>query len=273
METREITRIEVPYPDTEALQLKISVGACRLKVTPMAAPAADTGTSAGAAHGDTWVTGTYDDPSGGLASKVVDEGPGMVKITQQSGISALKAPFSGAPRMELAVNTARPFALIVETGASETAFDLGGLPLTKLVFKQAAGKCDFDFSAPNPVEMDFMDIDAGAVTLAMRNLANANFTKMTLDGAAATYDFEFGGKLQRDAEVRMNTGVSTLRVAVPASTAARVTPGSVLGSLDIGDGLTKMEGAFLTEAAMTGSGPVISIAASMAVGVLKLAVI
>ncbi len=263
METRELTKIEVPYPDAGKLELKISVGACRLRVKPSE--------SAGATAA--WITGTYDDPSGGLASKIMDKGYGSVKITQQSSLSAFKTPFSGAPRMELELNRTKPFALNVETGASDSVFDLGALPLTRLVIKKGAGKCEVDFPAPNPVEMEEIDIDAGAVTLTMRNLANANFVKMTMDGGAATYNFDFSGELRRDASVKMNAGVSTLKMRIPAATAAKITPGSVLGSLDIGDGLTKKEGAFWTEAAVAGNSPVLSISASVALGALSLHVI
>ena len=263
MNTREATKIEIPYPETEApLKLRISVGACRLRVSP----------AEGRERAGDWVTGTYEDPGGGLASKIVDDGSGTVRITQKGSLSALKTPFAGVPRMDLALGKERPFALTVETGASDSVLGLGGLPLTSLVLKKGAGKSEVDFPEPNPVEMERIDINAGAVTLVMRNLANANFSRMSLDGGAATYDFDFGGELRRDAEVRLTAGASLVKVKMPAATAARIVPGSVLGSLDIGDGLTKKEGAFWTEAALAGRTPVIKVTASMALGSLSLQV-
>ncbi|MHB1326247.1 MAG: hypothetical protein ACYDGS_09905 [Thermoleophilia bacterium] len=50
----------------------------------------------------------------------------------------------------------------IETGASNSSFELGGRPLTRLVVKKRAGRCAFDFSAPNPEEMAEIDVDAGA---------------------------------------------------------------------------------------------------------------
>jgi hypothetical protein len=41
--------------------------------------------------------------------------------------------------------------------------------------------------------------------------------------------------------------MSGVEVSVPASTAARVVSETTLGSVDVGDGFTKREGAFLTE--------------------------
>ncbi|MHB8792825.1 MAG: hypothetical protein ACYC6O_05750 [Thermoleophilia bacterium] len=266
METVKSTEIKVPHPDADKLQLKISVGGCRLKVS-----AGDSADSS-AEGSDVWVSGTYEDPTGGLESKVVEEGGGSVRITQSGKISRLKNPFAGAPRMELKLSKARPFSLIVETGASEAALDLGGLPLTHLKIKQGAGSCEFDFSEPNPEEIDEIDIDSGASTLIMRNLANANFSSMTMDGGAATYDFDFGGTLERDGEVRLSAGLATVTISVPAMTSAKITPGSVLGSLNIGDNLTRKEGGFWTEAALTGLKPVLYIVPSVALGTLSLKV-
>lgn len=251
--------IDIDFPDETLLTLKISVGACRLRISP-------------AGDGGKWVTGTYEDPTGSLAYKVTREG-GAVKITQKHGLGTLKSPFSGAPTMNLKLGTARPYTMMIESGASESSIDLGGLPLTILSIKKGAGKAELDFSQPNPQEMDKLDIDAGAVSLVVSNLANANFSEMTLDGGAAAYELDFSGEIRREMEARLSAGVSTLKVSVPAATPAKIMPGSVLGSLDIGDGLTKKEGAFWTEAAVRGESPVLSVSASVALGTLVLKVI
>jgi len=248
-----ITEINVPYPEAADLHLKVSVGACRLKVTP--------------GDGEAWVTGTYRHPSGVLPPRIVTEG-GTVRITQRRNVADLGGLFSGTPRYELALGKARPYMLTLEVGASEGNFDLGGLPINHLVIRQGAGKVDFDFSAPNPQAMSLLHIDAGAVDLGMKNLANANFAEMRVGGGAAAYKFDFSGTLERDAQVKITTGVSSVEIHVPASTAAKITSQSVLGGLDIGDGFTKKEGAFWTEAALGGKTPVLTIHANISVGSL-----
>ncbi len=249
----DVSEINIPYPEAADLHLRISVGACRLKVMP--------------GEGDGWVTGTYRQPSGLLPPRIVKDG-GTVRITQQRSMADLGGLFSGTPRYELALGKTSPFALTLEVGASEGSFDLGGLPINRLVVRQGAGKIDFDFSAPNPQVLSLLDVDAGAVDFWMKNLANANFSEMRVNGGAAAYRFDFGGELQRDAQVRITTGVSSVEVRVPASTAAKISSQSVLGGLDIGDGFTKKEGAFLTEAALTGKTPVLAVRANISVGSL-----
>jgi hypothetical protein len=250
--------ISVDFPDEPLLHLRISVGACRLRIAP-------------AGTGDKWVTGTYEDPTGSMPY-VVTQDQGMVKIAQKQGLGTLKSPFSGAPTMNLELGSARPYTMSIESGASESIVDLGGLPIINLAIKKGAGRAQVDFSRPNPSGMDKLDIDAGAVSLVVRNLANANFDEMSLDGGAASYELDFSGELKRDGHVNLNAGVSTVKVLVPASTPARIRPGSVLGSLDIGDGLMKKEGAFWNEAAIAGGTPVLNIYASIALGTLVLKV-
>ena len=68
----------------------------------------------------------------------------------------------------------------------------------------------------------------------------------------------------------IETGISGVVVFVPTSNATRVTAETTLGSVDVGDGFTKSEGAFSTEAAMRGDGPVLSIRAGVRLGSLQL---
>ncbi len=250
-----VTNIDIPYPQSEGLVLRLTVGACRLKVTP------GTATS--------WVAGTYNDPTGSIPCKIEPEG-GTARITQEYRFADWMTLGGSTPRFELALGTARPFELIIETGASEATFDLGGVPLRRLLIKQGAGKADYNFGAPNPEPMTLFDVDAGAVALDMRNLANANAAEMTVDGGAASYKLDFGGALKREEHVRINTGMAGVEVNVPASTPARIVTESILGGLQVGDGYTKKEGAFVTRAVLDGRTPLLTIRVSVALGSLQI---
>ena len=73
--------------------------------------------------------------------------------------------------------------------------------------------------------------------------------------------------------MRISTGVSAVTLRIPAGTAAKVYPESILGGLDVGDGFTKREGAFCTQAALAGGAPVLIVEAKVALGSLALKVI
>lgn len=251
----EITEINVAYPEATDLHLRLSLGACRLQVSP--------------GEGEEWVKGTYKAPTGALPVKIAQEG-GTVRISQEYRMTGLSGVLGSPPVFELALGMGRPYELTLELGAVESKADLGGIPIRRLTIKQGAGKFAFDFSAPNPEPMSLLELQAGAVGLEMANLANANFAEMKVDGGAAAYKFDFGGTLSRDANARFTVGVSSLEISAPASTAAKIRSESVLSSMNVGDGFTKKEGAFWTSAALAGDAPVLTIHANVSVGSLAI---
>jgi len=250
------TPINVDYPSSDELRLRIALGACRFRAEP--------------GEGDAWITGICHDPTGKRAPRIVEE-EGNVSITEaEPSWQRIPAIFGGIPRYELAIGKVRPFALSVETGASEFEMDLGGVPVSSLMVRQGAGKFELGFSAPNPHPMELLEISSGAAGIELENLANANFSEMRLSGGAAGYELDFGGTLSRDAEVKVEAGLSGVEIEIPASTAARVIAETTLGSVDVGDGFTKRENAFLTEGALSGNAPVLTIRAGVRLGSVQL---
>jgi hypothetical protein len=250
------TPIQVAYPSVDNPRLRIALGACRFRARP--------------GEGDEWVTGTYNDPTDRRPLRIVEEEAGITITEAEPSFERIQAVFGGVPRYELEFGKERPFALTIETGASDFDLDLGGVPLSRLMVRQGAGKFELGFPQPNPEPMELLEISSGAAAIELENLANANFSELRLSGGAASYELDFGGSLSRDAEVSIETGMSGVVVSVPTSTATRVTAETTLGSVDVGDGYTKSEGAFSTEAALRGNGPVLRIRAGVRLGSLQL---
>jgi hypothetical protein len=255
MEPVETTEIQIPFPEAASLQLRINVGACRLNIEP--------------GEGENWVSGTYQDPTGCVPAKIVQEGD-TVRITQE--YMGVDWPRLGeaVPRFNLALGKARPYAISLEVGANESVIELGGLPITRLLIKLGAGRAVFDFSTPNPQPMSLLDLDAGAAGLELKNLANANFAEMTVDGGAASYKLDFGGALQQDAHARINAGMAGVEITIPASSPVKITTQTVLGTLNLGDGLMSKDGALWTQAAVDGGSPALTIHASVSLGSLSI---
>ena len=250
------TPINVAYPAAEDLHLRIALGACRFKARP--------------GEGDAWVAGTYHDPTDRRPPRILEEGASVTITEVEPSLERIPAVFGGVPRYELGFGKGRTFALTIETGASEFDLDLGGVPLSRLMVRQGAGKLELDFSVPNPEPMELLEVSSGAAGIELANLANANFSEMRLSGGAAGYELEFGGTLLRDAQVSIETGLSGVELSVPAATAARVFAETTLGSVEVGDGFTKREGAFLTEGALSGDAPILAIRAGVRLGSLRL---
>jgi hypothetical protein len=248
--------INVAYPAAEDLHLRIALGACRFKARP--------------GKGDAWVAGTYLDPTDRRPPRILEEGSSVTITEAEPSFERIPAVFGGVPRYELGFGKERPFALTIETGASDFDLDLGGVPLSRLMVRQGAGKFELVFSVPNPEHMELLEVSSGAAGVELENLSNANFSEMRLSGGAAGYELDFGGALARDARVSIETGLSGVEISVPASTAARIVAETTLGRVDAGDGFTKREGAFLTEGALSGSAPVLEIRGGVRLGSLQL---
>jgi hypothetical protein len=255
MEPPVTSEITVAYPDVADRHLRISVGACRLSVVP--------------GEADAWVSGSYDDPSGVLPCEIVQQG-GTVRIMQHHNWADFSGRWDQPPSFELALGKAQPFALTLEVGASEAMLDLGGVPITRLVARQGAGKYAIDFSSPNPEPMSLLSLSAGAAGMEVARLANANCTEISLEGGAAAYTFDFGGTLQRDTHVRITTGLSSVELRIPAATAAKIFCESLLGGLNASSGFKRQDGAFWTETALANGHPLLTIHTNIALGALRL---
>lgn len=257
MTDRTPARIDVPFPAAEPLTLRIAVGACRLRLAP---------------GGEAWLAGTHDDGAGAIPHRLDLEG-GTLRLSQRYELSrTLDLLSGGAPSFDLSLGTARPFALELDSGASDCSVDLGGLPLTRLQIRQAAGRLRVDFSRPCPDGLGEIRVDAGATSLELRNLADSGFAELRVQGGAARCDLHFGGTLRKDARAAVDVGVASVRIVVPGATAARIEARSLVGGLRIGDGFTKREGTFWTEGAVAGRTPGLGIRAETSVGMLEIAV-
>lgn len=250
------TPINVEYPEAEELRLRVALGACRFRGVP--------------GEGGGWIGGAHHDPGGRRTPEISHDG-GTVGISEGEYTWERMTGFlGGVPRYDLSFGKGRPFELVVETGASEFELDLGGVPVSRMVVRQGAGSFGLEFSAPNPEPMSLLEISSGAAGIELENLANANFAEMRLTGGAAGYELDFGGDLRRDAEAKIEAGLSAVEISVPASTPTRVTTETTLGGLDVGDGFTKRDGAFWTEAGAAGGTPLLKIHVGVRLGSVQL---
>lgn len=243
------TKIEIPYPDTTRVSLVLRVGPCRMHFTP--------------SDGPMWITGTYEDPTGALPIEV--RTGETTSVAQRFDLPA----WSGAelPRLELAIGRTHPFQLEISAGASEIAFDLGGLPLERLAIKAGAGRFDIDFSQTNPIAMSFMELATGAGAFTATRLANAGFTTLQMSGGIAASTLDFSGALRSDATARIDSGLGSIDIVVPSTTAAAVRT-KAFAAAKRATGFTEKGDTLYTLPALEGKRPLLTINVSMAFGSL-----
>jgi hypothetical protein len=159
-----------------------------------------------------------------------------------------------------------PMALTIQAGAYSGSMDLSGIPLRRLNVSDGASDVRLSFTSPNPEEMQSLSYQTGASTVSLTGLGYANFSDMTFSGGAGTYTLDFSGGLRRDANVTLESGVSSVRLEIPAGTTAEVVVGGALNNVDtIGDWAQSGE-----TYRLEGTGPTLRIFVDMGVGTLSL---
>ncbi|HKY55801.1 MAG TPA: toast rack family protein [Anaerolineales bacterium] len=159
-----------------------------------------------------------------------------------------------------------PMDLTIEAGAYEGNMELGGLALNNLTVKDGAAHVNLSFSEPNLVEMSRLSYSTGASDVTLTGLANANFDTFEFDSGAGSYTLDFSGELQRDASVRVNSGLSELIIIVPEGMNASLTIEGGLTDINARNGWSQSGSTYLHE----GSGPELTITVNMGAGSVTL---
>ncbi len=248
--------ISIAYPSESGTppRLRLSLAPIRLRIT--------------AADQAEWLTGSFTDPTGQMPLNVQTDGAN-IRLSSSKNVTAFRK--FKAPELQLTISTRRPFALSMDLGASaQTQIDLGGLPIVEADIKLGAGQVKIDCSRPNPHELSTFALKAGAVEMALTGLGNTNARKVEIDGGAASVVFDFGGKLNRDMDAAIRTGMASTEVTVPKTTAARIRTKTTLSGVNVGDGFTVKDGAYSTLAYLGGQKPVLTIDLQAALGSVAL---
>ena len=110
----------------------------------------------------------------------------------------------------------------LDMGACDADIDLGGLPLLEMSVNVGATSGDIDFSKPNPVVMEVLDVDVGASSLDMHNLGNARVERFSFSCGAASCKLDFDGDFKGETELDIDVGVGSADIMVPKGVAVRV---------------------------------------------------
>ena len=240
--------ISVADPKSEEAHLSLNFGAGELKLS--------TG-----AEGLVEGTALYNVKE--LKPEVVENG-GNIEIKQ--GNLDVIPPFNGMKnRWDLQLGST-PMDLEIDAGAYDGNLELGGLALKSLTVKDGAAHVDVSFSEPNLVEMSNLAYSTGASEVTLTGLANANFSTFEFDSGAGSYTLDFSGELQRDASVKIDSGLSELIIIVPEGVNATVTIEGGLTDINTGNGWSQSGSTYSHE----GSGHSLTITVNMGAGSVTL---
>jgi len=122
----------------------------------------------------------------------------------------------------LSLSTKYPTEIDLEIGACEAEFDFGGIPITDFQLDMGAVSGIIDFSEPNPERIKDMDIDIGASSLEIMNLANANFEHLSLSLGAASAEIDLSGEFKGESTIDIDVGVGSVELFLPRGLAVRI---------------------------------------------------
>lgn len=159
-----------------------------------------------------------------------------------------------------------PMILHLTAGAYVGDYELGGIPLQGLEISDGAADVEVNFEELNPDEMKTFSYHTGASNVTIRNLANANVEDVSFRSGAGTYTIDFSGELQRDMNVSIESGISSVTLIIPEGVHAEVTFEGGFSNVSL-DGEWEKSGDQYTQ---DGEGYTISITIKMAAGSLEL---
>ncbi|HMV29065.1 MAG TPA: toast rack family protein [Anaerolineales bacterium] len=248
----EVTEdIKAEYPDADEVNLALRFGAGEMTLNPGADVLVD-GTA----------TYNYDE----LKPEVNTDG-GDVEVRVGDGNLNIFPNLNNLKNVWDLKLGDQPMNLSIESGAYDGTFELGGLSLTRLDIKDGAANVELAFSEPNPVEMSTFTYSTGASDVKITGLANANFSFFDFSSGAGDYTLDFSGDLQRDASVKIETGLSNFIIIVPEGVDAVVTVQGGLSNVNAGPGWERSGSDYIQK----GEGPTITFVIEMGAGNLTLA--
>jgi hypothetical protein len=236
--------ITVQDPQSATTRLSISFGAGKLKLSPGAKNLVD----------GTVVYNVKD-----LKPEVIESG-GNIEI-KQGNLTSLPPVKDFKNEWDLQLGAAS-MDLVLAAGAYDGTIELGGLSLKSLDVKDGASHVELSFSKPNPVEMSILQYTTGASDVKLIGLANANFSTMTFSGGAGNFTLDFGGDLQRDAVITVDSGLGNVSLIVPKEVNARASVEGAAVNINHGASWSQTGKEYVQE----GSGPTLTFIVKMAAG-------
>jgi hypothetical protein len=115
-----------------------------------------------------------------------------------------------------------PTSLDFEIGACDAEIDLGGLPLKELSLEVGAASGTITFPEVNRERCRQITIEAGASSLKMIDIGNANFDEFEFSGGVGSFELDFRGKYHGESTINIDVGLGSADLILPDDVPIRV---------------------------------------------------
>lgn len=162
--------------------------------------------------------------------------------------------------------SSKPIDLTIKAGAYVGDLELGDLSLVSLHIADGASEVNLNFANPNRTIMKSFRYETGASNIKLSNLSNANFDTMIFESGAGNYELDFSGQLIRDADVFIETGLSTMTIVVPENIHVELQVEGNLANISTRGSWEKVMDTYV----ISGEGPTLTIVVQISAGNLIL---
>lgn len=105
--------------------------------------------------------------------------------------------------------------LSTEIKAGEINFELGGLMLYNFELRNFAGEVNVDFSEPNKIKMEFLDVNVKIGNTKLRRLGNARFADATINSGIGELYIDLTGANIQSSKVDIDLDLGSTSVFLP----------------------------------------------------------
>ncbi len=148
--------------------------------------------------------------------------------------------------LRLGLSREVPASLRLEVGAARARLELGGIPLTRLVYRTGASSTEITFDSLNPVRMDRLEFAVGAAEFEASGLGNAGFESLEFEGAVGDVTLDFTGEWTHDASAEISVGLGAMHLVFPRDIGVRLEKTGFLAGFDP-RGMEKVERGWQTQ--------------------------
>jgi hypothetical protein len=147
-------------------------------------------------------------------------------------------------RWNLYFGDAVPIDLKFELGGTASDIDLTGIPVRTLRLELEASKGSMRFTEPNPVQMDYLQIQSGASELSISGLGYSRANRMRFEGGMGKFSLDFteNAEALHGSIADIEIGMAALDIHLPSEGPVLLdVPDSWFCSVDIPSGYTKLD--------------------------------
>jgi len=120
-----------------------------------------------------------------------------------------------APKLEVLLPFDVEIELRSKIKAGEINFELGSLKLKDFQLRNFAGEVEVDFSEPNQIEMEFLDINVKVGETTLRRLSNARFRNAKINGGIGELSVDFSGDGLKSSRAEIDLDIGETSIYLP----------------------------------------------------------